>query len=67
MEALHHIRDVTFREDSCQICTGSLPQVMATCRNFAIGAFRHVGHVNMTHARRHYRNDARRLRALFDL
>ncbi|GAA1024717.1 ISAs1 family transposase [Acrocarpospora pleiomorpha] len=67
VEAMHHVRDVTFREDAGQIRTGSLPQVMATCRNLAIGAFRHVGHVNMAHARRHYRNDARRLLTLFDL
>ncbi|WP_347597533.1 ISAs1 family transposase [Acrocarpospora sp. B8E8] len=63
----HWVRDVTFREDAGQIRTGSLPQVMATCRNLAIGAFRHVGHVNMSYARRHYRNDARRLLTLFDL
>jgi hypothetical protein len=63
----HYVRDVTFREDAGHIRTGRLPQVMATCRNLAIGAFRHVGHANMAHARRHYRNDARRLLTLFHL
>jgi predicted transposase YbfD/YdcC len=63
----HYVRDVTFREDASQIRTGGLPQVMATCRNLTIGAFRHAGHVNMAHARRHYRNDARRLLTLFHL
>lgn len=63
----HHVRDVTFREDAGHLRTGRLPQVMATCRNLAIGAFRRVGHANMAHARRHYRNDARRLLTLFHL
>jgi hypothetical protein len=31
IEALHHIRDVTFREDSHQARTGNGPAVMATC------------------------------------
>jgi predicted transposase YbfD/YdcC len=32
MEALHHVRDVTYAEDASQIRTGSGPQVMATLR-----------------------------------
>ncbi|MGJ6968507.1 ISAs1 family transposase [Streptosporangium sp. G11] len=63
----HYVRDVTFREDAGHIRTGRLPQVMAACRNLAIGAFRHVGHAKMAHARRHYRNDARHLLTLFHL
>lgn len=63
----HYVRDVTFGEDASRIRTGALPQVMATCRNLATGAFRQKGHVNMAHARRYYRNDAHRLLTLFRL
>ena len=42
IEALHHVRDVTFREDSHQARTGNGPSVMATLRNTAIG-FHHAG------------------------
>ena len=37
IEALHHLRDVSYGEDASQIRTGSGPQVMATLRNLAIG------------------------------
>nr|WP_079148813.1 hypothetical protein [Streptomyces agglomeratus] len=43
VEALHHIRDVTFAEDASQLRTGNAPQAMATYRNLAIGALRLVG------------------------
>jgi hypothetical protein len=33
IEALHHIRDVTFAEDACQIRTGTAPRAMASLRN----------------------------------
>ncbi|MEU8804683.1 ISAs1 family transposase, partial [Spirillospora sp. NPDC048819] len=36
IEALHHIRDVTYREDASQVRTGSGPAVMAALRNLAI-------------------------------
>ena len=36
IEALHHLRDVTFAEDACQVRTGSGPHVMATLRNLVI-------------------------------
>ncbi|MFI0453935.1 hypothetical protein [Actinomadura sp. 6N118] len=39
IEALHHVRDVTFAEDASQLRTGSAPRAMATCCNLAIGAF----------------------------
>src|SRR5208282_2753709 len=44
IEALHHIRDVTYGEDASQTRTGNGPQVMATLRNLAIGIFRLAGH-----------------------
>jgi predicted transposase YbfD/YdcC len=33
IEALHHIRDVTFAEDACQVHTGNAPRAMASLRN----------------------------------
>ncbi|MFF0087695.1 ISAs1 family transposase [Streptomyces canus] len=43
VEALHHVRDVTFAEDASQLRTGNAPQAMATYRNLAIGALRLAG------------------------
>jgi predicted transposase YbfD/YdcC len=43
IEALHHIRDVTFGEDHSQLRTGSAPQVLAGLHNLAIGALRTAG------------------------
>lgn len=43
IEALHHVRDVTFAEDASQLRTGSAPRAMATWRNLAIGALRLAG------------------------
>lgn len=43
IEALHHIRDVTFTEDASQLRTGNTPRAMATCRDLAIGALRLAG------------------------
>jgi hypothetical protein len=33
IEALHHIRDVTFAEDAFQVRTGSVPSVMTALRS----------------------------------
>lgn len=38
---IHHVRDVTFREDASQVRTGQAPMTMATLRNIAIGLHRH--------------------------
>jgi predicted transposase YbfD/YdcC len=37
IEALHHLRDVTFAEDASQVRTGTAPRAMASLRNLAIG------------------------------
>ena len=50
IEALHHVRDVTFAEDASQLRTGNAARAMATCRNLAIGALRLAG--STTHRRR---------------
>lgn len=33
---LHHVRDVTFREDACRVRCGNAPQVLASLRNVAV-------------------------------
>jgi Transposase IS116/IS110/IS902 family/Transposase DDE domain len=41
---LHWVRDVTFGEDASTARTSSLPRVMASLRNLAVGALRLAGH-----------------------
>jgi hypothetical protein len=52
IEALHHVRDVTFGEDASKIWTGHGPENMATLRNLAHGWLRDVGHDSIAAARR---------------
>ena len=33
---LHHVRDVTFREDACRVRSGAAPRVLASLRNVAV-------------------------------
>jgi len=40
---VHWVRDVTFREDSSQIRTGSRPRILATLRNLNMGLIRQAG------------------------
>jgi hypothetical protein len=47
---LHHVRDVTFREDLHQARTGTGPAVIATLRNTAIGWHRTHGATNIARA-----------------
>jgi len=49
---IHHVRDVTFREDRHQARTGTGPAVMATLRNTAIGWHRINGATNIARANR---------------
>ncbi|AKH86916.1 hypothetical protein AA958_19825 [Streptomyces sp. CNQ-509] len=56
VEALHHLRDVTFAEDSSRIRTGAAPRVMATLRNLTIGLIRQAGWANIAAAADHYRS-----------
>ncbi|KJK54848.1 ISAs1 family transposase, partial [Saccharothrix sp. ST-888] len=50
VEALHHIRDVTFGEDASRVRTGTAPRAMATLRNLAIGLIRLTGWTNIAAA-----------------
>jgi predicted transposase YbfD/YdcC len=59
IEALHHLRDVTFAEDASQVRTGSGPHVMATLRNLVIGVLCRAGPVNVAAALRRRARDPR--------
>ncbi len=41
---VHHVRDVTLREDSSQVKTGSRPRVLVSLRNLGTGLIRQSGH-----------------------
>ncbi|WP_165977554.1 ISAs1 family transposase [Nonomuraea diastatica] len=56
IEALHHIRDVTYREDASKVRTGNAPRIMAGLRNLAIGLARLIGWTNIAAATDHYRS-----------
>jgi predicted transposase YbfD/YdcC len=60
IEALHHLRDVTFCEDASQVRTGAGPHVMATLRNLVIGVLCRAGPVNLAAALRRHARDPRR-------
>jgi predicted transposase YbfD/YdcC len=53
---LHWTRDVTFREDSSQVRTGTAPRALACFRNLAINTMRLAGRANIAHARRDLHN-----------
>ncbi|MFB4303173.1 ISAs1 family transposase [Actinomadura sp. NTSP31] len=46
LEALHHVRDVTFAEDASRVRTGQAPRVMASLRNLAIALQHAMGWTN---------------------
>ena len=50
IEALHHIRDVTYGEDASQIRTGNGPQAMAALRNLGIGILKLDGYPSIAAA-----------------
>jgi predicted transposase YbfD/YdcC len=60
IEALHHLRDVTFCEDGSQTRTGAAPNVMACLRNLVIGVLSRAGPVNLAAALRRHARDPRR-------
>jgi hypothetical protein len=60
VEALHHLRDVTFAEDASPVRTGSGPHVMATLRNLVIGVLCRAGPVNVAAALRRHTHHPRR-------
>jgi hypothetical protein len=60
-------RDVTFREDSSQVRTGSCPRVMATLRNHVIGLIRFAGHNRIAPVIRQIRHSPPLLHAILGL
>jgi predicted transposase YbfD/YdcC len=67
IEALHHIRDVTFAEDASQVRTGTAPRAMASLRNLAIGVLRAHGDRNLAAALRRNARDATRVLPLLGI
>jgi predicted transposase YbfD/YdcC len=67
IEALHHLRDVTYAEDASQTRTGNLPQAMASLRNLAVGILRAHGDRNIAAALRRNARDATRPLALMGI
>ncbi len=49
---LHHVRDLTFREDAHQARTGNGPADIATLGNIAVGWHRATGATNIARATR---------------
>ncbi len=64
---IHYVRDVTYREDSSQVRTGSTPRIMVTFRNLAIGLIRQAGHTRIAATIRKIRHDPRLLLAILGL
>jgi hypothetical protein len=50
--SVHHVRDVTQREDATRIRLGAGPQLMAALRNTAANITRLAGHTNIAAAQR---------------
>ncbi len=67
IEALHHIRDVTFAEDASQTRTGTAPRAMASLRNLAVGILRAHGDRNIAAALRRNARDATRVLPLLGI
>jgi hypothetical protein len=60
IEALRHLRDVTFCEDGSQTRTGAAANVVAALRNLVIGVRSRAGPVNVAAALRRHARDLRR-------
>jgi predicted transposase YbfD/YdcC len=62
IEAHHHIRDVTFREDAAASRTGSGPANLATIRAAVIAALKDAGYLHIPEGRRDHTTPAETLR-----
>jgi predicted transposase YbfD/YdcC len=67
VEALHHVRDVTFGQDASRVRTGTAPRAMATLRNLAIGLMRQAGWTNIAAAADHHRSRPQHATAMLRL
>ena len=64
---VHWVRDVTFREDSSRVRTGSRSRIMATLRNLAIRLIRQAGHTRIAPVIRKIRHNTTLLLAILGL
>ncbi|HET9897537.1 MAG TPA: transposase [Streptosporangiaceae bacterium] len=64
---VHRVRDVTYREDSSRVRTGTRPRIMATLRNIAIGLIRQAGHTKIAATIRRIRHNPALLLAILGL
>jgi predicted transposase YbfD/YdcC len=62
IEAHHHIRDVTFREDAATSRTGNGPANLATIRAAVIAAIKEAGYLHVPEGRRDHTTPAETLR-----
>lgn len=67
IEAVHWVRDVTFREDASRVRNGPRPRVMVTLRNLAIGLIRQAGHTKIAATIRKIKHDTALLLAILGL
>ena len=67
IEALHHIRDVTYAEDASQLRTGTPPRAMASLRNLAMAILGAHGGRNTAAALGRNARDATRVLPLLDI
>jgi hypothetical protein len=67
IEAMHWVRDVTFREDKSAVKTGDRPRLMATFRNTSIGLIRQSGTRKIAATIRELKHDPDRLLAMLGL
>lgn len=58
---VHYVRDKTFDEDRCTICTGDAPQNLAALRNTALNWLRLLGVPNLARALRNFARQPQRL------
>ncbi|GAX58521.1 hypothetical protein [Streptomyces olivochromogenes] len=56
VEALHHVREVTYTQHASRSRTGSATRAMATVPSLAIGLMRQADGTNITSATGHYRS-----------
>ena len=64
---VHHVRDVTYREDASRVRTGPRPRIMATLRNLAIGLIRQAGYTKIAATIRKIKHDPALLIAILGL
>ncbi|HEY8981929.1 MAG TPA: ISAs1 family transposase [Streptomyces sp.] len=63
----HHIRDVTFAEDTSTVHTGSAPRAMASFRNLAIGTLKILGADNTAKTTRTIQHEPKRALAVLGI